>query len=171
MWRSLPLHGSPVPRSLTRHRTCSPLGACPCRPHPNHLAQAPIWRHRCRARRGAERRVPRCRHLCRLGTARGLRLHRLLPLLDGSALQANPTWITGFSDLTALHGWASGLGVASLHAPVASTIHDRNGRRRGLPTGLAHRSNLPRTKVRVAWWVATCPFCLPCWARPSMPLP
>ena len=47
---------------------------------------------------------------------------RLLPLLDGAALQANPTWITGFSDITALHGWASGLGVASLHAPVASTI-------------------------------------------------
>ena len=47
---------------------------------------------------------------------------RLLPLLDGAALQANPTWITGFSDITALHGWASGLGVASLHAPVASTV-------------------------------------------------
>ena len=31
---------------------------------------------------------------------------RLLPLLDGTALQANPTWITGFSDLTALQGWA-----------------------------------------------------------------
>lgn len=47
---------------------------------------------------------------------------RLLPLLDGAALQAHPTWITGFSDITALHGWASGLGVASLHAPVASTV-------------------------------------------------
>ena len=47
---------------------------------------------------------------------------RLLPLLDGRALQSHPTWITGFSDITALHGWASGLGVASLHAPVASTI-------------------------------------------------
>ena len=47
---------------------------------------------------------------------------RILPLLDGAALQANPTWITGFSDITALHGWASGLGVASLHAPVASTV-------------------------------------------------
>ena len=47
---------------------------------------------------------------------------RLLPLLDGQALQAHPTWITGFSDITALHGWASGLGVASLHAPVASTL-------------------------------------------------
>ena len=47
---------------------------------------------------------------------------RILPFLDGGALQAHPTWITGFSDITALHGWASGLGVASLHAPVASTI-------------------------------------------------
>lgn len=47
---------------------------------------------------------------------------RILPLLDGEAFQAHPTWITGFSDITALHGWASGLGVASLHAPVASTL-------------------------------------------------
>ena len=47
---------------------------------------------------------------------------RILPLLDGDSLQAQPTWITGFSDITALHGWASGLGVASLHAPVASTV-------------------------------------------------
>ena len=47
---------------------------------------------------------------------------RILPLLDGDALQAHPTWITGFSDITALHGWASRLGVASLHAPVASTV-------------------------------------------------
>ena len=47
---------------------------------------------------------------------------RLLPLLDGKAFQSQPTWITGFSDITALHGWASGFGVASLHAPVASTL-------------------------------------------------
>ena len=47
---------------------------------------------------------------------------RILPLLDGDALQAHPTWITGFSDVTALHGWASNHGVASLHAPVASTV-------------------------------------------------
>lgn len=47
---------------------------------------------------------------------------RILPLLDGKAFQTHPTWITGFSDITALHGWASGLGVASLHAPVASTL-------------------------------------------------
>ena len=47
---------------------------------------------------------------------------RILPLLDGQAFQTHPTWITGFSDITALHGWASGRGVASLHAPLASTL-------------------------------------------------
>ena len=91
---------------------------------------------------------------------------RILPLLDGSALQANPTWITGFSDLTALHGWASGLGVASLHAPVASTVPTTDARRRrGVPASCGARGNLLRTKAHVAWWAATCPSCLPCWAR------
>jgi len=47
---------------------------------------------------------------------------RLLPLLDGAAFEARPTWIVGFSDVTALHGLASRRGVASLHAPVASTV-------------------------------------------------
>ena len=47
---------------------------------------------------------------------------RLLPLLDAQTLRDNPTWIVGFSDVTALHGWANQAGVASLHAPVASTL-------------------------------------------------
>ena len=47
---------------------------------------------------------------------------RILPMLDDLALQADPTWIVGFSDTTALHGWAQQLGVASLHAPVANTF-------------------------------------------------
>ena len=46
---------------------------------------------------------------------------RLLPLLDGAALRADPTWIVGFSDVTALHAWAGHQGVASLHAAVAGT--------------------------------------------------
>jgi muramoyltetrapeptide carboxypeptidase len=46
---------------------------------------------------------------------------RLLPLLDANAFAADPTWLVGFSDLTALHGWAQVHGIASLHAPVAST--------------------------------------------------
>ncbi|HBE11758.1 MAG TPA: LD-carboxypeptidase, partial [Flavobacteriales bacterium] len=46
---------------------------------------------------------------------------RLLPLLDADAFAADPTWLVGFSDITALHGWAQVQGIASLHAPVAST--------------------------------------------------
>ncbi len=46
---------------------------------------------------------------------------RLLPLLDAAAFQADPKWVMGFSDITALHAWADRLGVASLHAPVALT--------------------------------------------------
>lgn len=47
---------------------------------------------------------------------------RLLTLLDTQTLRDNPTWIIGFSDVTAIHGWANQAGVASLHAPVASTL-------------------------------------------------
>jgi len=46
---------------------------------------------------------------------------RLLPRLDANAFAADPTWLVGFSDMTALHGWAQVQGIASLHAPVAST--------------------------------------------------
>ncbi|MDA0729762.1 MAG: LD-carboxypeptidase [Bacteroidetes bacterium] len=46
---------------------------------------------------------------------------RLLPLLQSEAFQHDPKWVVGFSDITALHGWATNLGVASLHAPVIST--------------------------------------------------
>jgi muramoyltetrapeptide carboxypeptidase len=47
---------------------------------------------------------------------------RLLPLIDTAAYLADPTWIIGFSDITALHAWSNNLGIASLHAPVASTM-------------------------------------------------
>jgi muramoyltetrapeptide carboxypeptidase len=47
---------------------------------------------------------------------------RLLPLLDSTAYLADPTWIVGFSDITSLHAWSTNLGIASFHAPVASTL-------------------------------------------------
>ncbi|MBT6163731.1 MAG: LD-carboxypeptidase [Crocinitomicaceae bacterium] len=47
---------------------------------------------------------------------------RILPLLDQRTFCDNPTWIIGFSDVTALHGWANRLGVATLHAPVVNTF-------------------------------------------------
>ena len=53
---------------------------------------------------------------------------RLLPLLDVEAYQSDPTWIVGFSDITALHAWSNNLGVASLHASVASTMKNADKR-------------------------------------------
>ena len=47
---------------------------------------------------------------------------RMLPLLDRNAYVASPTWLIGFSDITALHAWSQNRGVASLHAPVANTF-------------------------------------------------
>lgn len=47
---------------------------------------------------------------------------RVLPLLDQEAFTSDPKWIIGFSDITALHAWANNLGVASIHAPLASTL-------------------------------------------------
>ena len=47
---------------------------------------------------------------------------RLLPLLDPAPFRADPTWIVGFSDITALHAWAAAQGVGALHASVALTL-------------------------------------------------
>ena len=52
---------------------------------------------------------------------------RLLPLLDVESYVNDPTWIVGFSDITALHAWSNNLGIASLHASVASTIKTTHG--------------------------------------------
>ena len=58
---------------------------------------------------------------------------RLLPLLDGKAFRADPKWIIGFSDITALHAWADQQGIGALHGPVANTYHS---------TAVAHASLL-----------------------------
>lgn len=47
---------------------------------------------------------------------------RILPLLDAVAYCKDPTWICGFSDVTALHAWSARIGVAALHGPVAGTF-------------------------------------------------
>jgi muramoyltetrapeptide carboxypeptidase len=52
--------------------------------------------------------------------------HRLLDLLDWSALEAaGPRLLVGFSDVTALHGAvAARLGTATLHGPVVTQLGD-----------------------------------------------
>jgi muramoyltetrapeptide carboxypeptidase len=78
---------------------------------------------------------------------------RLLPLLDPAPLRADPKWLVGFSDVTALLAWADRqTDVATLHAPMPCTFagttpealeHLRQhlfGRRPGLAAG-AHPLN------------------------------
>lgn len=52
----------------------------------------------------------------------GVGAARLLPLLDGEALRARRPLLCGFSDLTALHAWAAGLGVGTVHGPVVTQL-------------------------------------------------
>ena len=43
---------------------------------------------------------------------------RILDLVDFSGLKANPKWITGFSDITALHSTLHNLNISSLHSTM-----------------------------------------------------
>jgi len=52
----------------------------------------------------------------------GYGLMRILPQLDARKLQADPKWIVGFSDVTALHAWALRAGVESIHGPVVTQL-------------------------------------------------
>lgn len=52
----------------------------------------------------------------------GFGVTRILAQLDPAALQADPRPIVGFSDITALHAWASLCGVASIHGPVVTQL-------------------------------------------------
>jgi muramoyltetrapeptide carboxypeptidase len=47
---------------------------------------------------------------------------RILPLLDGAALAADPKPIVGFSDITALLAWGERAGVRGVHGPVITQL-------------------------------------------------
>lgn len=51
---------------------------------------------------------------------------RLLDLVDFSVLEAKPKWLIGYSDVTAIHLHLQSLGIASLHAQMASAIETRS---------------------------------------------
>lgn len=57
--------------------------------------------------------------LCSRG---GYGLVHLLPQLDFTAFRANPKWVVGYSDVTALHAALQLQGFASLHAPMAKHL-------------------------------------------------
>ena len=58
----------------------------------------------------------------------GYGLMRILPQLDPALLQRDPKPIVGFSDATALLGWAYHAGVRAIHGPLVVQLAD-------LPTG------------------------------------
>jgi muramoyltetrapeptide carboxypeptidase LdcA involved in peptidoglycan recycling/CubicO group peptidase (beta-lactamase class C family) len=47
---------------------------------------------------------------------------RLLPALADVDLRVDPRWIVGYSDITALHLWSFGQGVASIHGPLVAGL-------------------------------------------------
>ena len=52
----------------------------------------------------------------------GYGISRILPLLDGDALRADPIPIVGFSDATALLAWAYAEGISGVHGPVVAQL-------------------------------------------------
>lgn len=51
---------------------------------------------------------------------------RILDLMDFSMLKTQPKWIIGYSDVTAIHLHLQSLGIASLHAQMASGIESKS---------------------------------------------
>ena len=61
--------------------------------------------------------------LCSRG---GYGMVHLLPHLDFTAIRANPKWVVGYSDITALHSALQLQGIASLHAPMAKHLAEEH---------------------------------------------
>lgn len=59
---------------------------------------------------------------CILCSRGGYGVLRFLENADLTALQTNPKWMIGFSDITALHAAFSKVGCSSLHAPMAKAL-------------------------------------------------
>lgn len=57
--------------------------------------------------------------LCARG---GYGCNHLIPALPASLIAADPKWLIGFSDVSALHALSLNAGVASLHAPMAKHL-------------------------------------------------
>lgn len=51
----------------------------------------------------------------------------LLPAIEWGEFAANPKWIIGFSDISALHARALAEGVGSIHSPMAKDIDTEGG--------------------------------------------
>lgn len=68
--------------------------------------------------------------------------------LDSAAFKADPKWIVGFSDITALHGWALGNGIQSVHGPVGNQIEHHHGKDDALGVAVDALESLLKTGVQ-----------------------
>lgn len=60
----------------------------------------------------------------------GYGANRFAHSVDFSGLRADPKWIVGFSDITAIHAELAGLGVASMHAAHVTSLGRADARTR-----------------------------------------
>lgn len=69
-------------------------------------------------------------------------------MLDSTAFRADPKWIVGFSDITALHGWTLANGVQSVHGPVGNQIEHHLGKEDALGDAVAALDSLLKFGVQ-----------------------
>jgi muramoyltetrapeptide carboxypeptidase len=74
----------------------------------------------------------------------GYGVTRLLDRVSVAALAAQPKWIVGFSDVTALHAEAWAGGIASIHGPHVGTLHRASARDRAAWLAALERPGAPR---------------------------
>lgn len=55
-------------------------------------------------------------------TRGGYGASQMLPYLDPKVIHDNPKWLTGYSDISALHAFMNAAGVASIHGAMGNTI-------------------------------------------------
>lgn len=79
---------------------------------------------------------------------------RLLDLIDTAVVRANPKWLIGFSDITALHAMMTHLGIASVHGPMCSHLTKKEA----ADTSLTYTFSLLEEPLPLAYELPATPY-------------
>ena len=82
----------------------------------------------------------------------GYGLGRIAHRIDWRSFAASPTWLVGFSDVTALHVEAAAVGVASLHGPMACSLGRGDERARRATLDALEAPLAPRRFAGLVGW-------------------
>lgn len=82
---------------------------------------------------------------------------RLLEMLDTTVIKANPKWLVGFSDITALHAMMTRLGIASIHGPMCSHLTKKEA----ADTSLVHTFAMLEDSLPMTYTLPPTSFDLP----------